>query len=225
MATANYCSNRLFTSDNTLLKSGENRIDSLLNQAHTCINELNDLQNTTSNNNLLRQFEINNWSLKMTEKIDESYQLCSNDLTRSLRQLELFQQKMINMLNNPNESHLDGKKLLAIEHEICILKCLTYQLDTTKIKLEGKLKLYSGLVDSHGYEISIDDKNGQNHVDDEKQSQNFQYRILIHQDILNKIKDLSFFQQSVKMTTNDADKKIPERVLTIIGKLKSFHFI
>jgi hypothetical protein len=123
---------------------------------------------------------------------------------------------MINILNTDNENYLDSKKLSAIEHEICILKCLTYQLDTTKVKIDGKLKLSKGLDDNQ-YDIFIDDNQNQENNQIKINENDFICRILIHKDLINKIENLPLFQQFVKIKTNQINQTTPERILTITG--------
>ncbi|CAF2942623.1 unnamed protein product [Rotaria sp. Silwood2] len=217
MATANRFQTRVLIPDKISLTDNEIRLNLLLEQAQTCFHTLNDLQTNEYNNNSLRESELNIWSSKMFEKIDDLYKSCLNDLKQSFEQLILFQQLMLNILNNENENNLDGNKLLAIEQEICILKCLTYQLDTTKIKIEGKLKL-NRFSDNDEYKTSIDDNNYQNQINQENNKKDFIYRILVHKDIINKIENLPLIQQFVKMTTDQINETTPERILTIIGK-------
>jgi hypothetical protein len=213
MATANRFQTRVLIPDKSSLSNNEIRLNSLLTQAQTYFHRLNDLQTVDYNNNLSRETKLDLWSSKMFEKIDDLYKSCLTDLKQSFEQLKLFQQMMINILNTDNENYLDGKKLLAIEHEICILKCLTYQLDTTKVKIEGKLKLKNGLENDQ-HEISIDDDQDQNNQNNIHEKKDFICRILVHKDSIEKIENLPLFQQFVKMTTNQTS---PERVLTISG--------
>ncbi|CAF0903419.1 unnamed protein product [Rotaria sordida] len=216
MATANRFQTRVLIPDKTSLTDNEIRLNSLLEQAQTCYCTLNDLQTTEYNNNLLRESKLDIWSSKMFEKINDLYKSCLNDLKQSYEQLNLFQRLMINILNNENENNLDGNKLLTIEQEICILKCLTYQLDITKVKIEGKLKL-NKYSDNDECEISIDDNSYQNKINQENNKKDFICRILVHRDIINKIENLPLVQQFVKMTTDQINQTTPERILTIIG--------
>ena len=188
MATANRFQTRVLIPDKSSLSNNEIRLNSLLTQAQTYFHRLNDLQTVEYDNNFSRESELDLWSSKMFEKIDDLYKSCLNDLKQSFEQLKLFQQMMINILNTDNENYLDGKKLLAIEHEICILKCLTYQLDTTKVKIEGKLKLKNG-EENDQHEISIDDdqdQNNQNKFNEKKDKKDFICRILVHKDFIEK---------------------------------------
>jgi len=221
MATTNRFQTRVLIPDKNSLTNNEIRLNSLLTEAQTCFNRLNDVQTLEYNNNLSRENELDLWSSKMFEKIDDLYKTCLNDLKQTFEQLKLFQQIMINILNTDNENYLDNKKLSAIEHEICILKCLTYQLDTTKVKIDGKLKLSKG-SDENQYEIFIEDdqnqENNQMKINDKNYKKDFICRILIHKDRINKIENLPLFQQFVKITTNQINQTTPERILTIIGK-------
>jgi hypothetical protein len=221
MATTNRFQTRVLIPDKNSLTNNEIRLNSLLTEAQTCFNRLNDVQTLEYNNNLSRENQLDLWSSKMFEKIDDLYKTCLNDLKQTFEQLKLFQQIMINILNTDNENYLDNKKLSAIEHEICILKCLTYQLDTTKVKIDGKLKLSKG-SDENQYEIFIEDdqnqENNQMKINDKNYKKDFICRILIHKDIINKIENLPLFQQFVKITTNQINQTTPERILTIIGK-------
>ncbi|CAF0766441.1 unnamed protein product [Rotaria sp. Silwood1] len=217
MATANHFQTRVLIPNKTSLTDNEIRLNSLLEQAQLYFHTLNNLETNDYNNNVLRESELNLWSSKMYEKIDDLYKSCLNDLKQSFEQLKLFQKLMINILNNENENNLDGNKLLTIEQEICILKCLTYQLDTTKVKIEGKLKL-NRFSDNGDYEISIDDNNNyQNNINEENNKKDFICRILVHKDIINKIENLPLVQQFVKMTTDQINQTTPERILTIMG--------
>jgi hypothetical protein len=220
MATTNHFQTRVLIPDKNSLTNNEIRLNSLLIEAQTCLHSLNDLQTLEYNNNLSRESKLDHWSSKMFEKIDDLYKICLNDLKQTFEQLKLFQQIMINILNTDNENYLDSKKLSAIEHEICILKCLTYQLDTTKVKIDGKLKLSKGLDDNQ-YEIFIDDEqnqeNNQMKINENTNKNDFICRILIHKDIINKIENLPLFQQFVKIKTNQINQTTPERILTIIG--------
>jgi len=220
MATTNRFQTRVLNPDKNSLTNNEIRLNSLLNQAQTYSRTLNDLETIEYDNNLSRENKLDIWSSKMFEKIDELYKVCLNDLKQSLKQLKLFQQMMINILNTDNENYLDGKKLLAIEHEICILKCLTYQIDTTKVKIDGKLKL-NKISNDNQCEIEIDDENHENNhmkLNDKNDKNDFICRILVHNDIINKIENLPLFKEFVKITTNQINQTTPERVLTIIGK-------
>jgi hypothetical protein len=227
MATANRFQTRVLIPDKSSLSTNEIRLNSLLTQAQTYFHRLNDLQTIESKNNSSRESKLDLWSSKMFEKIDDLYKSCLNDLKQSFEQLKLFQQMMINILNTDIENYLDGKKLLAIEHEICILKCLTYQLDLTKVKIEGKLKL-TNRSENDQFEISIDDENSQNNqnkMNVKKVIQDFIYRILVHKDTIEKIENLPLFQEFVQMTTNQINQTTPERVLTINGNTKISNFI
>ncbi|CAF0844746.1 unnamed protein product [Adineta steineri] len=219
MATANRFQTRVVVPDKSSLSHNEIRLNLLLTQAQTYLQTLNDLQINEYNNNEIRESKFDYWSSHMFEKIDHSYKICLHDLKQSFEQLKLFQQMMINILNNENENYLDGKKLSTIEHEICILKCLTYQLDTTKVKIEGKLK--SNQEFNHDeYDMSNDDENysdNQTKLNEKKPNKDFLCRILIPYDAINKIEDLPLFQQYVQMTTNQIHDATPERILTING--------
>jgi hypothetical protein len=222
MATANRFQTRVLIPDKSSLTNNEIRLNSLLTQAQTYYHTLNDLQTIEYNNNLSRESQLDSWSSKMFDKIDDLYKTCLHDLKQSFEQLKLFQQMMINILNNENENYLDGKKLLAIEHEICILKCLTYQFDTSKVKIEGKLKLSKG-SDNDQYEIAIDDNNYQNYqkkINEKKNQKDFLCRILIQKDAIDKIQNLPLFQEFVRMTTNQINETTPERILNITGNKK-----
>jgi hypothetical protein len=218
MATTNRFQTRVLIPDKSSLTNNEIRLNSLLTQAQTYLQTLDDLQTIENNQNLTRQTQLDQWSSKMFEKIDDLYQISFTDLRQSLEQLKLFQQMMINILNNDQENYLDGKKLSAIEHEICILKCLTYQLDTTKVKIEGKLKLRQVSEDNQN-DISIDDddneENNEMKFNEKKEKKDFICRILVHHDSIEKIENLPLFQEFVQITTNQTT---PERVLTINGK-------
>ena len=226
MATARHFQTRVLTPDETSLENNEIRLNSLLNQAQSYCHALNDLQISQNNNQSLQQLEFNTWSSKMHEQIDHLYKSCLNELQQSFEQLKLFQQIMNNILNNDKENNLDRKKLLAIEHEICILKCLTYQLDTTKVKIQGNMKKIT-YVDNKQCETSIDDDDDDDNNDNQtsqntiKKENNFLCRILIHKDTINKIENLSIIPQYVQMTTKSIDDTTPERILTIVGKTKN----
>jgi hypothetical protein len=139
------------------------------------------------------------------------------DLKQTFEQLKLFQQIMINLLNIDQDNYLDGKKLLAIGHEICILKCLTYQLDTTKVKIEGQLKLKK-ISEINQYEILIDDQNDEENKIKLTEKKDFICRILLHKDSIKIIENLTLFQEFVQMKTNQINPTTPERILTILGK-------
>ena len=123
---------------------------------------------------------------------------------------------MINLLNHANENNLDAKKLSVIEHEICILKCLSYQLDTSKVKINGKLKLKK-FSNNNLSEISVDDQStlNQKKINEPK---DFICRILLHNDQIENIENSNLIQEFVQTTTNNQiDQTTPERVLTIRG--------
>lgn len=226
MATTNRFQTRVLIPDKTSLTNNEIRLSLLLTQAQTYLHTLNDLQTTEYNNNFSRETQLDLWSSKMFEKIDDLYKTCFTDLKQSFEQLKLFQQMMINILNTDNENYLDNKKLLAIEHEICILKCLTYQLDTTKVKIDGKLKL-NKISNDNQYEILIDDQENNNQENNQKkikEKKDFICRILVHKDSIEKIENLTDFHDYVKITTNQINQTTPERILTIIGKHLFFCF-
>jgi len=219
MATTNRFQTRVLIPDKNSLTNNEIRLNSLLIQAQTYLHTLNDLQTTECKNNFSRENQLNLWSSKMFEKIDDLYKICLTDLKQSFEQLKLFQQMMINILNTENENYLDNKKLSAIEHEICILKCLIYQLDTTKVKIDGKLKL-NQISNDNQSEIFIDDQN--NNYDNKNQKKfhekkDFISRILLHKDNIEKIQNLPLFQEYVQITRNQIPQTTPERILTITG--------
>lgn len=220
MATTNRFQTRVSIPDKTSLTNNEIRLNSLLNQAQIYSHTLNDLQTRENGNNSSRKNQLDLWSSKIYDKIDDLYKICYTDLKQSFEQLKLFQQMMINILNTDNENYLDGKKLLAIEHEICILKCLTYQLDTTKVNIDGKLKL-NKISNDNQTEIFIDDQdNHNNHENNQKkihEKKDFISRILLHKDNIEKIQNLSLFQDHVQITTNQIPQTTPERILTITG--------
>ena len=151
----------------------------------------------------------------MCEKIDQVYGTCLNDLRQSFEQLKAFQQLMIQILNNDQENYIDAKKLLAIEHEICILRCLTYQLDTSKVKIEGKLRLNKGL--SNEQVVHAMEESDPQDFADEHEHRELPCRILIEKELIEKIEQLPEFQQSVQLTNKPLHSATPERVLTIIG--------
>lgn len=217
MATTNRFQTRVIIPDKTSLTDNEIRLNSLLEQAQTCFHRLDELQENEHKQNALRESELEKWSSRMFEKVDDLYKSCLKDLKQSYDQLQLFQQLMIQILNNGNENNLDGKKLLVLEHEICLLRCLTYQLDTTKVKIEGKLKLKS--VDNER-EVSIDDdinQNDQHKTNEENYKKDFVCRLLVNKDSINKIQELPLFKEFVKMA-EEINESTPERVLTITGK-------
>ncbi|CAF5083037.1 unnamed protein product, partial [Rotaria magnacalcarata] len=165
MATANHFQTRVLIPDKTSLTNNEIRINLLLEQAQTYFHTLNDLQATQYRQNLTQASELDLWSSKMFEKIDDLYKSCLNDLKQSFQQLKSFQQLMIKILYNENENNLDGNKLLTIEQEICILKCLSYLLDTTKVKIEGKFKSNKNF-NSDESEVLIDEHDTQNNMNE-----------------------------------------------------------
>ncbi|CAF1624440.1 unnamed protein product [Rotaria magnacalcarata] len=215
MATANHFQTRVLIPDKTSLTNNEIRINLLLEQAQTYFHTLNDLQATQYRQNLTQASELDLWSSKMFEKIDDLYKSCLNDLKQSFQQLKSFQQLMIKILYNENENNLDGNKLLTIEQEICILKCLSYLLDTTKVKIEGKFKSNKNF-NSDESEVLIDEHDTQNNMNEKSNKKDFICRILVHKDAINKIENLSLIQQFVEMKT-DINKTTPERILTING--------
>ncbi|CAF4850600.1 unnamed protein product, partial [Rotaria magnacalcarata] len=215
MATANHFQTRVLIPDKTSLTNNEIRINLLLEQAQTYFHTLNDLQATQYRQNLTQASELDLWSSKMFEKIDDLYKSCLNDLKQSFQQLKSFQQLMIKILYNENENNLDGNKLLTIEQEICILKCLSYLLDTTKVKIEGKFKSNKNF-NSDESEVLIDEHDTQNNMNEKSNKKYFICRILVHKDTINKIENLSLIQQFVEMKT-DINKTTPERILTING--------
>jgi len=224
MATTNRFQTRVLIPEKSSLTNNEIRLNSLLTQAQTYSQTLNNLQTIEYNNNLSRKTKVDLWSSKMFEKIDNLYKICLNDLKQSIEQLKLFQKMMINILNTDNENYLDGKKLSVIEQEICILKCLTYQLDTTKVKIDGKLKLNNN-SDENQYEILISDDHQQNNsmkLNEKNEKKDFICRILVPKDAIHNIENLPLFQQFVQITTKQINQTTPERVLTIIGKLVLF---
>ncbi|CAF3305504.1 unnamed protein product [Rotaria socialis] len=91
-------------------------------------------------------------------------------------------------------------------------QCLAYQLDTTKATIEGKFKLNKSL-DNDESEISIDENNYQNKINDKS---DFICRILVHKDAIDKIENLSLVQQYVEMK-NAINETTPEQVLTTNG--------
>jgi hypothetical protein len=217
MATTNRFQTRVLNPDKTFLTNNEIRLNTLLNDAQTYYQTLDNLQTIESTNNSSRQTQLDHWSSKMFENIDELYQICLMDLKQTFEQLKLFQQIMINLLNIDQDNYLDGKKLLAIGHEICILKCLTYQLDTTKVKIEGQLKLKK-ISEINQYEILIDDQNDEENKIKLTEKKDFICRILLHKDSIKIIENLTLFQEFVQMKTNQINPTTPERILTILGK-------
>ncbi|UJR35067.1 hypothetical protein I4U23_027843 [Adineta vaga] len=220
MATANRFQTRVLIPDKTSLTPIELRLNLLLTQAQTYYQSLNDVQTIEYENNHKREIQLDCWASKMFEQIDSLYQLCLADLKQSSEQLKLFQQLMMKILNSENENYLDGKKLSAIGHEICILKCLTYELDTTKVKIDGKLKLKKEYEhDLDEMTINDDDDNHQelNQEKELKEKKDFLCRILIQKEAIEKIQHLPLFQEFVQITTTKINETTPERVLTITG--------
>ncbi|CAF0887117.1 unnamed protein product [Adineta ricciae] len=221
MATANRFQTRVLVPDKSSLTPTELRLNLLLTQAQTYHQSLNDLQTNEYENYQQRESQLDVWASKMFEKIDQLYQTCFTELKQSTEQLKLFQQIMMKLLNIENENYLDAKKLSAIGHEICILNCLTYQLDMNKVKIEGKLKLRKEV--EHGLcEVAVDDDNDQelneeNEVTEKKEKKDFHYRILIQKENIEKLQNLPLFQEFVQVTTDTINETTPERVLTITG--------
>ena len=217
MATTNRFQTRVLIPEKISLTDNEIRLNSLLIQAQKYSNQLNDIKLIEYNKNEIRQTKLDQWSSKMFEKIDNLYKICHNDLNQTFEQLKLFQQIMFNILNIDNENYLDIKKLSAIEHEICLLKCLTYQFDTTKIKIDGKLKLIKISQDKLNEILIEDNQLNNNHINQKNSNKDFICRILVHKDTINNIQNLTIFQQFVKTTNNQINQITPERVLIITG--------
>lgn len=215
MATANHFQTRVLIPDKTSLTNNEVRINLLLERAQSYYHVLNDLQTVQSQQNQIQISELDLWSSKIFEKIDDSYKSCLTDLKQSCEQLKLFQQLMIKILNNASENNLDGNKLSVIGQEICILKCLAYQLDTTKVKIEGKFKSNKSF-DNDESDISTDENNNQNKIYNKNDKKDFTCRILVHKDIISKIENLPIVQQFAEMK-NEILETTPERILTING--------
>jgi hypothetical protein len=204
------------------LMSKEVRLHSLLSRAENDVQTLNQLQDDEHHARRSRQAKLELWSTKMCEKIDQIYGPCLTDLRQSFEQLKLFQQLMIQLLNNDQENYIDAKKLLAIEHEICILRCLTYQLDTSKVKIEGKLRLNKGLSNEQVvHSMEECDAHG---AHDEHDHRELLCRILIDKELIEKIGQLPEFHQSVQMSNKSIHPSTPERVLTINGSFISLSF-
>ena len=209
------------------LSSNELRLNSMIERAkafHQVIQKL-DIDQGKSYESRKKKLDV--WSKKMCEKTDQIYGSCLNDLKQSFDQLKLFQQLMFQLLNHEQENNIDGKKLLAIEHEICILRCLTYQLDTTKVRIDGKLKLINGTTNEQCC-IPIDDHDEQTlnqDCDYSEVNKEFSCRLLIHKDMLAKIQNLSVFTESIQMTTNEVHETTPERILTVTGNSKDLYRI
>jgi len=216
MATTNRFQTRVFISDKGPLTPNEIRLNSLLTRAQTYVQKLDEIEQIERTKNSHRENQLNSCSEKLTEKIICLYKTCFDDLKQSFEQLKFFQQMMINLLNHANENNLDAKKLSVIEHEICILKCLSYQLDTSKVKINGKLKLKK-FSNNNLSEISVDDQStlNQKKINEPK---DFICRILLHNDQIENIENSNLIQEFVQTTTNNQiDQTTPERVLTIRG--------
>ena len=223
MATANQFQTRALMDHPSVVSANEVRVNALLKQAEMQLQTLNELQQSEQKNNQCRETKIELWSRRMLEKIDQVYAACLHELEQSFEQLKLFQQIMISILNRPNENCIDAKKLQAIEQEICILKCLTYQLDTSKVKIEGQLKMSKG-SDNHRSGIAIDvddheDHHGQYQRHDDKHRKESLCRILIHRDAIESIEPLPAFEKSIQMSARPIDEHTPERVLTVTGEI------
>lgn len=218
MATTNRFQTRVLipTQTNSLTET-DLRLDALLQQAQLASQTLNQIEILEEKSNQLRIDQIEQWSENLLENLEQIYENCSVDFQQSLEQLKLFQQMMMNLLNSSEENHLDGKKLSVIEQEICILRCLTYQLDTNKVKIDGKLKLKKTST-NHQYEIEIEDQFDQNNLVKINENKDFISRILVHQDSVESIGNLNLFQQFGQITNNEINPTTPERVLTITGK-------
>ena len=213
MATTNRFQTRVLIP--STLKENELRFDSILNQVQSVYQTLNQLELFEEKSNRSRIEQIEEWKEKMMENLDQMYEQCSMDFQSSLEQLKAFQKLMENLLNYEDENHLDGKKLAVIEQEICILKCLTYQLDVNKVKIDGKLKL-KRISSKQESEIIIDDQFDQKNPI--KFNEDFISRILVHRDSVEIIENLNLFQQFGQVTNKDVNSTTPERVLTITGK-------
>lgn len=211
MATTNRFQTRVLVPDKSPLTANEIRLNNLLTRAQTYVDKLDEIEQIKRTENSHRENQLNSWSEKLTEKIDSLYKIPFEDLKQSFEQLKTFQQMMIYLLNHVNENNLDAKKLSVIEHEICILKCLTYQLDTSKIKIDGKLKLKK-ISNNNQNEILIDDQSMFNPMKINQQK-DFSCRILIHKDQIDKIEHLNL----TTITTTTNNQTTPERVLTIQG--------
>jgi hypothetical protein len=217
MATTNRFQTRVLIPDKTPLTTNEIRLNSLLTDAQTCYQTLNNFQTIESNNNLSRKSQLDHWSTKTLGDINELHQTCLTDLKQSFEQLKSFQQMMSHLLNNDQENYLDGKKLLAIGHEISILRCLTFQLDTSKVKIEGQLKL-TKINNENQQEIMIDDENDEQNQMKLTEKKDFICRILLPKDSITVIENFPLFQEFVQIKTDEINSTTPERILTINGK-------
>lgn len=212
MATTNRFQTRVFLP--TTVNETDQRLESLLNQAQLFHQTLNQFEVHEDRANQSRVNQIEQWSKKMLENLDQMSEQCSMDFQSSLEQLKAFQKLMMNLLNCDDENYLDGKKLSVIEQEICILRCLTYQLDVNKVKIEGKLKL-NRISSKQPLELLIGDQFEQDKPI--KFNEDFISRILVHRDSVEIIENLNLFQQFGQVTNKDVNSTTPERVLTITG--------
>lgn len=223
MATTNHFQTRVLLPEKPSLTPNDIRLNSLFTRAQTYVQTLNDLEKKQITKNAQRENQLNLWSEKILEKIAQPYQICLDDLKQSLEQLKIFQNLMSNLLNHANENHLDGKKLSAIEHEICILQCLTFELETSKVKIDGQLKLKKTSTNNNQMEICIDDEDWNYNSNPVKinEKKDFSCRILMHRDQLEKIENLPLIQEFLQTTNNQTTS---ERILTLNGELNSIEF-
>jgi hypothetical protein len=206
------------SSSSSSLSANESRLNSLLARAeHNCqqLKTSLEMQSTAHHS---RQVKLDVWSKKMYEKVDQIYASCVNDLKQSFQQLKSFQEIMLQILNSDQENYIDMKKLMAIEHEICILKCLTYQLDTSKVKIDGKLRLNKSLSNEQCGTLADVQSASQLESQYEQENRALPCRLLVHKDMIEKISSVPNFAESVQMTANAIEASTPERVLTIRGE-------
>lgn len=218
MATAHNFQTRV-SNLSTTKRSFDNRIDSLLKRAENCRRSVDQIENDELQSHQSRQRKLNLWTTKMCERIDQIYGSCLTDLKQSFDQLKSFQQVMIQILNHDQENFIDAKKLKLIEQEICILKCLTYQLDTSKVKIDGKLRLTKGSTnDQYGNAVGDgDNENIDQEFLDDQQTKEISCRILLEKEKISKIENLPNIDESIEMNNKNLPESTPERVLTIKG--------
>lgn len=200
----------------------EQRINALLRRAQSCCDDVDKLHKEQRNSYESRKSKLLVWRKMMFDKINQIYGSCLTDFQQSFHLLNSFRDLMLVILNDRQESHIDANKLSILENEICILRCLTYHLDTSKVKFDGKLRIIgSQWSSSHSILLGNHEQMQNKHENEQPDvMKDIPCRILVDKDTLTKIQDLDVFKESIQMRNHQVNDGQPERVLTISGKEK-----